>query len=67
MICLFVTTLYCTSTESKFVHKVDPLQFSEAENYLSRALEIAYLYLPKDLPLINQLLNVHNRFYDISK
>ncbi|CAD8186348.1 unnamed protein product [Paramecium pentaurelia] len=67
MICLFVISLYCTSTESKFVQKVESFCFSEAENYLSRALEIAYLYLPKDLPLINQLLNVHNRFYDISK
>ncbi|CAD8183782.1 unnamed protein product [Paramecium octaurelia] len=67
LICLFVISLYCTSTESKFTQKVESCCFSEAENYLSRALEIAYLYLPKDLPLITQLLNVHNRFYDISK
>ncbi|CAD8072136.1 unnamed protein product [Paramecium primaurelia] len=60
MICLFVISLYCTSQSLN-------LYRNEAENYLSRALEIAYLYLPKDLPLINQLLNVHIKFYDISK
>ncbi|CAK66458.1 unnamed protein product (macronuclear) [Paramecium tetraurelia] len=65
---LFVISLYCTSTESRFIEQIlDPLQFTEAENYLSRALELVYLYFPKDMPLVNQLLNVHNRFHDISK
>ncbi|KAM3136731.1 hypothetical protein pb186bvf_011176 [Paramecium bursaria] len=67
-ICLLVVSLYCTSTESRFIeNQQDPESFTEAENYLSRALEIVYLYLPKDLPLLNQLLNVHNRFHAISK
>ncbi|CAD8124776.1 unnamed protein product [Paramecium sonneborni] len=65
---LFVISLYCSSTESRFIEQIiDPLTFTEAENYLSRALELVYLYFPKDMPLVNQLLNVHNRFHEISK
>lgn len=42
-------------------------QITESENWLSRSLEISYLFLPHDIPLVGQIISVHNKFHALAK
>jgi hypothetical protein len=73
--------LYCISTETRFLNDSGgeggaqkrgtsanrTYEITESENWLSRSLEIAYIFLPHDIPLVGQIISVHNKFHGISK
>ena len=42
-------------------------QVLESENWLSRALEIAYIFLPAEAPILGQVYSVHDKFYGLGK
>ena len=54
-------TFYCISTETRFLDESlkkgqsqiqRTLEISDSENWLSRSLEIAYVFLPHEVPLV---------------
>ncbi|KAL4454738.1 hypothetical protein ABPG74_021943 [Tetrahymena malaccensis] len=61
---------YCVSTEYRFIEqpqanltKENCDEVTNSENYLSRALEIAFVYLPHEVPLVGQIMSVHTKFH----
>ncbi|KAL4455135.1 hypothetical protein ABPG74_006517 [Tetrahymena malaccensis] len=51
---------------AKFLQNLN-YEVSESENWLSRSLEIAYVFLPHDMPLVGQIVSVHNKFHNVNK
>lgn len=63
-------SLYCFSTETRFLEKQkvgDSSDVLDSEHWLSRSLEIAYMFMPPEAPILNQILTVHDRFHGIDK
>lgn len=65
-------SLYCYSTEARFLEdskksKLKHQDISDSENWLSRSLEIVYTFLPNDMPLVDQIISVYNKFHGIHK
>ncbi|KAL4499167.1 hypothetical protein ABPG72_006753 [Tetrahymena utriculariae] len=61
---------YCVSTEYRFIEqpqanltKENCDEVTNSENYLSRALEMAFVYLPHEVPLVGQIMSVHTKFH----
>ncbi|KAL4503197.1 hypothetical protein ABPG72_000803 [Tetrahymena utriculariae] len=51
---------------AKFLQNLN-YEVSESENWLSRSLEVAYVFLPHDMPLVGQIVSVHNKFHNVNK
>ncbi len=67
--CLAIS-FYCVSTEIRFTEKAENRrggQLLESEQWLGRSLEVAYLFLPHDAPILTQIHSVYLKFHGIGK
>lgn len=63
---LLSVAYYCVSTEYRFLEKTRKYE-AESEHYLSLALEISYLFLPHEMPIVSQIISVHTKFHGLSR